>query len=82
MARITVEGIPDGLLARLQIAADGSGRTLSREVVVQLARSVRCSRGTPPGDVTSSGNRCAGRTGDCGVAHRAESRLVGWGGPA
>ena len=48
MATITVEGVPEALLARLRLAAAGSGRSLNSEVIVQLARSVGCSRERPP----------------------------------
>lgn len=82
MATITVEGVPDGLLARLRLASEGSGRSLSREVVVQLARSVRCSREDPAGQASRAGVRCAEGRGCYRAIRQAEARSVGWGGPA
>jgi len=82
MATITVEGIPNGLLARLRLAADGSGHTLSREVVVQLARSVGCAREHPRPRPVRMGARCAEGGGCRCIARRVKARGVGWGGPA
>jgi plasmid stability protein len=81
MATITVEGIPDGLLARLLVAAGGSGRSLSREVVVQLARSVGCAREHRRPYTVQAGSWCAEGGCRC-AARRVETRAVGWGGPA
>lgn len=80
MATITVEGVPDGLLARLLLAADGSGRSLDREVVVQLARSVACARERGRQYTVRTGSWCAAGGCRC-AARRVETRAVGWGGP-
>lgn len=82
MAAIIVEGIPEGLLARLRLAAEGNGRSLSREVVVQLARSVSCSRQAPAGETTASASRCVVHAGCHCAARWVKARAVGWGGPA
>ena len=81
MATITVEGIPDGLLACLRLAADHSGRSLSRELVVQLARSVACEREGTGADRARMDYRCAEGRGCYCAARRVEARSVGWGGP-
>ena len=80
MATITVVGIPDGLLASLRVAADSGGRSLNRQVVVLLARSVGCSRAEPTEAGSGMGARCIG-AGCLNARHRAEARAVGWGGP-
>jgi plasmid stability protein len=82
VATIVVEGMPDGLLARLRLAAAGSGRSLSREVVVQLARSVRCARRDAGEDASRVGSRCAEGRGCHCAARPVQARAVGWGGPA
>jgi hypothetical protein len=81
MATITVEGIPDWLLVRLRIATDGSGRSLSREVVVQLARSFGCSRNSGAARGSRPGLRCVEGSGCHCNARRVEMGAVGWGGP-
>jgi len=81
MATINVEGIPDGLLARLHLAAEGNGRSLSREVVVQLARSMECARSGRGGEGSQMDGRCAEGSGCSWAARRVEARAVGWGGP-
>ncbi|HEY6000261.1 MAG TPA: hypothetical protein VI078_13310 [bacterium] len=83
MASITVEGIPDALLARLQMAAAGSGRSLNSEVIVQLVRSIGCSqREGARGEPTRMGARCVTGDGCRCILRRTEARDVGWGGPA
>jgi hypothetical protein len=82
MATITVEGLPDVLLARLRIAAAGSGRSLNSEVIVQLVRSVGCSRHARGDGASGMGPRCAAGGGCRCVAPRADARDVGWGGPS
>ena len=81
MATINLEGIPDGLLARLRLAADHSGRSLSRELVVQLARSVGCEREGTGADSARMDCRCAEGRGCYWAARRVEARSVGWGDP-
>ena len=80
MATVTVEGVPDALVARLKLAAAKSGRSLNSEVILQLVRSVGCSRRDPVADGPKTAPRCA--TGGCRcAARRAQTRAVGWGGP-
>jgi hypothetical protein len=82
MATITVEGIPEGLLARLKIAADGNGRSLNSEVIIQLVQSLACSREAgAAGGSRLSFPRAPGSGCHCS-ARRVEARAVGWGGPA
>jgi hypothetical protein len=80
MATIIVEGIPEGLLARLKLAAAGNDRSLGREVVVQLVRSMGHPSASASGDAPSS---CGGGPPRrCPVAAWQGATTVGWGGPA
>lgn len=81
MATITVEGVPEALVARLRLAAAGSGRSLNSEVIVQLVRSIGCSREGSGPAAARMGPPCAAAGGCRWVARRAEARAVGWGGP-
>jgi plasmid stability protein len=82
VASIIVAGLPEGLLARLRLAAAGNGRSLEREVLVQLVRSVAF-----PGEAGIEGGArfrfpCTAEHGCRCAARRVEARAVGWGGPA
>jgi len=81
MASITVDGIPEGLLALLRLAAAGNKRSLNSEVIVQLVRSAGASRGPVAAGEARPGTGCAGGHGCRCAARRAQARTVGWGGP-
>jgi plasmid stability protein len=83
MATITVEGIPDALLARLAIAAAGNGRCLNSEVIVHLARAAGSPAGLPGHGAEALRGGCGGRS-RCRCGRRGAAAAVGdgWGGPA
>jgi hypothetical protein len=82
MATLTVEGVPDGLLARLRVAAAGNGRCLNSEVIVHLARSAGFPGDRHPG-VAAFGAGCRAARAGCRCAtHAGRPAPVGWGGPA
>jgi plasmid stability protein len=47
MANLTIKGIPDDLLTRLHLAAATNRRTLTREVIDRLERSLAAHRLDP-----------------------------------
>lgn len=83
MATITVEGIPDALVARLAIAAAGNGRCLNSEVIVRLARAAGPTTQPPDRGPGFPGGGCGGGHGClCGGRNPGIPATVGWGGPA
>jgi hypothetical protein len=82
VATLTVEGVPDALVARLSREAAGNGRCLNSEVIVHLARAAGLGGQPPCQHNAGHGGGCGAHRGCRCVARRLQPAAVGWGGPA